>query len=226
MDGPEPRAPGEPGRVAEPSPPRYGRYVGLLGLLILALITFNTVLTKPNGDSGVLPGQPVPPFAVPLALGSLEGDANVATPNDLGAAGKVPACSVRKPQVLNICELYERGPVVLALFVDSGSCPAVLSEMQTLLAAFPKVGFVAVAIKEERGSVRRLVGKLHLSFPVGLDRDGALAAIYKVASCPQLTFVRQGGVTLGKALLSRPSLAALRARVKELSSASVASSAG
>ncbi len=90
--------------------PRYGRYAGLLGLLILALITLNTINTKPNGDTGIAPGQPLAPFAVPLVQGDLSGDANVATKADEGAAGNVPACSVRKPQVLNVCELYEKGP--------------------------------------------------------------------------------------------------------------------
>jgi hypothetical protein len=200
--------------------PRYGRYVGLLALVILALITLNTFTTKPNGDTGIPPGQPFAPFAVPLALGQLTGDANVARKAGEGAAGNVPACSVRKPQVLNICELYEHGPVVLALFVDGGSCAAVLSDMQTLAPSFPGVRFAAVSIKGDREQLRRMVRSSGLRFPVGLDSDGVLASLYKVASCPQVSFAYPGGVVQSKALLRAPTLAALRARVGELVAAS------
>jgi hypothetical protein len=223
MDEPERRDPQSADADPKAQGPRYGRYVGLLGLIILALITINTISTKPNGDTGVPPGRQAPPFAAPLALGNLAGDSNVATSSDLGAAGRVPACTVRGSQVLNMCQLYEQGPVVLALFVPGQSCPDVLSDMQSLVASFPQVRFAAVAIKSTRASVRRLVAKLHLTFPVGLDPDGALAALYELATCPQVSFIEKGGVIQSKALLDRPSLATLRERVRALVAASQAS---
>ena len=206
--------------------PRYGRYVGVLAIAILIGITINTISTKPNGGSGVATGAQLPPFAAPLALGNLSGDTNIATHADQGAAGSVPACTVRGPQVLNICQLYERAPVVLALFVDSGSCPNVLSSMQALTHEFPHVSFAAVAIKGGTAGVRELIHSRGLTFPVGLDRDGALAALYKVASCPQVTFAEKGGAAQGKAMLSAPSQEALRARVKELVAESASGTGG
>ncbi|MGA2319565.1 MAG: hypothetical protein ABSG95_02325 [Solirubrobacteraceae bacterium] len=197
-------------------PQRYGRYVGVLGLLVLVLITINTALTKPNGATGVPPGQSLPPFAVPLALGSLNGDANVATRSGEGAAGRIAACSVRGPQILNVCELYERGPVVLALFVNAASCVGILGDLQALAPSFPGVQFAAVAIKGDRAALRRTIRSRELRLPVGIDSDGALATLYKVASCPQVTFAYPGGVVQGAALLRRPGLGALRARVGEL----------
>jgi len=211
-------SPGGGGHVR--SNPRYGRYVGLLGLAILVLITVNTALTKPNGATGIAPGQPLAPFAVPLALGSLPGDADTATHADQGAAGRVPACAERGPQILNICQLYEQGPVVLALFVDASSCPAILNDMQALAPAFPGVRFAAVSIRGDRGQLRQLVRSRGLTLPVGIDSDGALAILYKVASCPQVSFAYPGGVVQSKALLTRPPLARLRARVQELVAAS------
>jgi hypothetical protein len=202
-----------------PSGPHYGRYVGLLAVVILILITINTVLTKPNGDTGVLPGVKVPPFAVPLALGSLPGDADVATIAHEGAAGNILACRERGTEILNICQLYEQGPVVLALFVDGGSCPNVLGDMEQLQPSFPGVRFAAVAIKGGTGGVRKLIRSKRLTFPVGLDRDGALAALYKLATCPQLSFILPGGVVQSRALLTRPSQAKLRARVAALAQA-------
>jgi hypothetical protein len=202
------------------APARYGRYVGLLALLILALITVNTIVTKPNGDKGIEPGHSVVPFAVPLAIGNVVGDADIATSANEGARGSVPACRERGPQILNVCQLYERGPLVLALFVDSGSCPAVVSDLQAIASSFPGVQFAAVAIKAERAALRRLVHTRGLTLPVGVDRDGALAGLYKVASCPQVTFAYPGGVVQSPALLNRPAIATLRARVGELLAAS------
>ena len=210
MSPPEPRPP------APRSTPRYGGYVGLLALVILALITINTITTKPNGATGIAPGSQMPPFAAPLALGNLAGDADTARHADEGAAGRVPACAERGPQILNICQLYEGAPVLLALFVDGGSCPNVLEDIQALAPSFAGVRFAAVAIKGARAQVRSLIEKRRLTLPVGLDRDGALAALYKVATCPQLTFAYPGGEVQGKALLSRPSRATLRARLVAL----------
>jgi hypothetical protein len=211
---------GPTGRGPTPAArPSYGRYVGLLALLILALITVNTILTKPNGDKGIATGARVPPFAVPLALGNLPGEADVATHANEGLAGKVPACKERGAQILNICQLYEQGPVVLALFVDGGSCADVLGDMQQLAPAFPRVRFAAVAIKGATGGVRKLIRSRGLSFPVGLDRDGALAALYKLATCPQVSFILPGGKAQSGALLSTPSLAELRTRVSRLAAA-------
>jgi hypothetical protein len=200
--------------------PRYGRYVGLFALLLLVLFTINTILTKPNGARGVAAGAQAPPFAVPLVTGKLEGDADVATHGNEGAQGRVAACEERGAEILNICELYERAPVVLALFVYSGSCEAVLSDMQALAPSFPGVQFAAVSIKGDRGALRRLVRRLALSFPVGVDRDGILARFYKLATCPQVSFLLRGGVVQSAALLNRPSRAQLRARVAELLAAS------
>ncbi len=196
---------------------RYGPYLAVLGLVILVLVAIDTTLTKPTGVAGVQPGRVLPPFAVPLATGEVNGDANVATRANDGEAGKRPACSVRGVGILNVCQLYEQGPVVLALFVDAGSCPAVLTDMEALAPSFPGVRFAAVAIKGERGSLRKLVrsrGLAHVS--VGIDEDGALATLYKLASCPQVTFAYPGGVVQSKALLTRPPPPTLRARVREL----------
>jgi hypothetical protein len=199
-----------------PGPPRYGRYVGLLAVVILALITINTIVTKPHGGSGFAAGESIAPFAVPLALGTLNGDANVATRKGEGQAGAVPACQVRKATVLNVCQLYERSPLVLALFVNGGACPGILGDMQALQRSFPAVRFAAVAIKGDRVKLRRLVRARGLTFPVGIDKDGALVVLYKDASCPQVSFVLPGGVMQSGALLRRVPLASLRTRVSRL----------
>lgn len=195
---------------------RYARYVGLVGLVIAVLVVVNTLLVSSDGAAGIAPGHRLAPFAVPLALGTLQGDANIATHAHEGFAGNVPACSVRGMRVLNACELYEQGPLVLALFVESDGCPKVLSEMQALLRSFPEVRFAAVAIEGQRSRLRRLVRARGLTLPVGIDEDGAVATIYKVFGCPQINFAYPGGVVQSRALLRTPSLAELRVRVSQL----------
>jgi hypothetical protein len=190
-----------------------------VALLFIALITINTLSTSPNGATGVLPGRPMPPFAVPTVLGSLNGDADIATAADQGAAGRRPACAERGPQILNICQLYQQGPVVLALFVAGGSCPGVVDDLERLRPSFPGVQFAAVAIKGSRGRLRSLVRARGWSLPVGYDHDGALANLYKVSSCPQVTFADPGGTVEQKALLTRVPIAALRSRVAALATA-------
>ena len=190
----------------------------MLGLLILALIVVNTLLTKPNGARGIEPGHRVPPFAAPLVRGALTGDPDTAA--RAGEGARVSACRERGPQILNICQLYERGPVVLALFVDAGSCPKILGDLQALTGSFPGVQFAAVALRSDREHLRRLEAEKGLSFPLGLDRSGKLLVLYKMASCPQVTFAYPGGVVQSPALLRRVSLSELRARVRALAAAS------
>jgi hypothetical protein len=198
---------------------RYGRWVAVPALVILGLIALNTALTPPNGSAGIPPGRRLAPFAAPLVTGDLQGAVNVATSSDGGSNGPRLACTVRGPQILNVCQLYEQGPVVLALFVDAGGCQGVLDDMQRLAPAFPGVRFAAVSIKGELEQLRGLVRSRRLSFPVGIDREGALAGLYKLASCPQVSFAYPGGVVQSRALLARPSFAALRTRVSELMAA-------
>jgi AhpC/TSA family len=200
------------------SPPRYGRYVGLVGLLVVVAIALNVLFAKSGGVASIQPGHMLAPFAVPLVLGGLEGSPDIATRANQGA--RVPACAERGARILNVCQLYEQGPVVLALFVDGGSCTTILSRMQALVSEFPGVRFAAVAVEGDRGQLRRLVRSLGLTLPVGVDEDGAVTSLYKVLSCPQVNFAYPGGIVQSKALLQNPSLASLRARVSELVAAS------
>lgn len=220
---------GEPPAMPDERPPRpiqgnrYGRYLALLGAIVLVGILAGTILSEPSGGvRGIAPGRRIPPFAVPLALGRLTGKADIAVDANEGARGRVPACKERGPEILNICQLYERGPVVLALFIDGGSCPDVLGEMQSVSASFPDVGFAAVAIKAQAPEVRRLIRARKIVFPVGVSPEGELAPLYDMGSCPQLSFIYPGGRVQSRALLARPSARRLRARVAALLAASEA----
>jgi len=203
---------------ASAAPPRAPRYVWLTGLvaLLVVVVIAGHSLAGSSGAGGIAPGQRIPPFAVPLALGSLNGDANIATHANDGGAGRVPACSVHLAQALNVCESYDRGPLVLALFVNAGGCPAVLADLQRLAGAYPGLQLAAVQIRGNRNALRTLVRRDRLSYPVGYDHDGVLADLYRVSSCPQVSFVAPGGIVAESALLGNTTAAALQSRVAGL----------
>lgn len=194
----------------------YARYIAIGVVAVLLIVSIVALTTKPHISSGLKAGAQVPPFAVPLATGRLKGNPDIAIHADEGARGKVPACQERQPGALNICALYERGPVVLALFVNAGSCTAVLPELQAAARRFPQVSFAAVAVRAQHSEARHLVHRERLSIPVGFDEEGELAGLYRMLSCPQLSFIYPGGRMQSDALLERPTPAALDARVRGL----------
>jgi hypothetical protein len=207
--------------MSEAGPPRppagvssFTWLIGVLGVLAIAYITLNTIRTDAPGSRGVEVGKPLPPFAAPLALSKLTGDANTAGRSGEGA--RRPACSVRGPQILNSCELAERGPVVLAfLATRSKRCLRQIDVIERVRGAFPAVQFAAVAVRGKRADVRRLVRRRGWRVPVGHDRDGAVSNAYAVAVCPTITFARRGGEVTGTSLELLDE-AALTQRVKAL----------
>jgi hypothetical protein len=196
--GAPPAARGDAGHAPRRPAPSGTGYLWVVGAaaVVLVLVLLATTLRHgtERGARGIPQGDVMPPFAVPLALGRLDGDANVARHSGEGQAGRRPACTVRGPEILNGCALREAGPVVLAFFViRDGKCVSQLDAMQRVAAQVPAVRFAAIAIRGGRDDLRAMVRRHHWSFPVGYDRDGALANAYHVQVCPQLTFARRGG---------------------------------
>lgn len=196
----------EPGqrKPTEPARPR-GRYLWVLGVaVILALIVLGSLSIRGIGGAGaggsggalrgIPAGQPMPVFAAPLATGGEDGDANVSQrASDSQQAGPRPACEVRGPEIVNLCELRE-GPLVLSFIVTRGTdCEPQLDSFDALAAEFPDVNFAAVVSGEERADVEELVRERGWDFPVAVDRDGAVVNIYRVGVCPTTVFADPGG---------------------------------
>jgi hypothetical protein len=177
---------------------RYGWFLGVVAVLLIAYVTLNTLRSDPVGSKGLRVGSALPPFAAPLADSKLDGDVNVARRAGQGAAGKVPACSVRGAGVLNSCVLERQGPVVLAFTVTSGAqCTHELDALEAVRARHPGVQIAAVAIRGSRSALRGLIRRHGWGFPVAYDRDGVLANVYGVAVCPQITYALPGGRVTG-----------------------------
>ena len=179
-----------------------GRWlVGLAGVALLAVVGFNTLRTDGTVSRGLPAGTRLPPFAMPTAASRSDADANIATRPDSGPEGARPACSVRGPEILNVCELAERGPVVLAfLATRSGRCAEQVDVLDRIAPRHPGVRFAAVSVRGDHAQLRRTVRERGWRLPVGYDHDGAVANLYRVAVCPSLTFARRGGEVAGNAL--------------------------
>lgn len=192
-DRPPTTAPPPPTRPAGGTP--YLWVVGAAAVVLVSLLLLTTIRQGTDrGARGVPAGEVMPPFAVPTVLGPIDADANIAKHADEGQAGKRAACTVRGPDILNGCALREAGPVVLAFFaIRSRECIAQLDAMQHVRTQLPGVQLAAIAIRGDRGDLRKLARRHGWSFPVGYDRDGALSNAYHVQVCPQMTFARRGG---------------------------------
>ena len=161
---------------------RYTWFLGVVAFLLIVVVILNAV-----GSGGVSPGGPggggrLIPFAVPLASAP-------SRPDDDANVDRRKACRVRGRGILNICELQERGPVVLAIFpTDAGRCRTVLRQFARVAPRFEGVSFAAVGSAGDR---KELGGPWR--FPVGWDRDRAVSSVYGLVGCPQITFARRGG---------------------------------
>lgn len=173
---------------------RPGLIVGLVAVAAIAYISFNSLRTEGPGSRGPAVGSELPAFATPLALSALEGGANVSE----------RACDVRGDEVLNVCQLAERGPVVVAFFAEPiARCVEQIDRLDRLYGRYPEVGFAAVAIAGDRDDLRRRVRQRGWRLPVGHDRDGAVANAYAVPVCPMITFAERGGEVRSTAIGSQ-----------------------
>ncbi len=169
---------------------RGGWLVGAVAVVVLAYITLNSLRTE--GLSGLEPGAPLPPFAMPVAADASEADARVSA----------DACSVDGPDVLTSCELTARGPAVLAFVVTrAGECEDQVDVLDRVAPRFPGVAFAAVVVKGSPRDVRALARERGWSVPVGYDHDGAVAIRYGLGGvCPLVTYAGRDGRVAGTSL--------------------------
>jgi hypothetical protein len=216
------------------------RYSLIVGLLFLALIVVATIGTlSGGGGEGTLgldrqPSRwPLPEFAVPAAAGELEGDANVAQDNCESSALPCPedarrtaACQLRSPGALRICDFFELPLVISFWFTKGGDCA---DQQDVVDAAYRRyrgrVNFLSLDVRDSRDSVRDLIRQHGWRLPVGYDRDGAVASLYKVGGCPTFAYVYPGG-TLASASIGDLTEDQLSARVERLLDASRQAEAG
>jgi hypothetical protein len=197
---------------------RYGWLAALLVLLVIVWVSLSTLHSDGGGATGLAAGTKLPPFATALVGDEADAGvpADIATRPNQGQAGKRPACTVRGPQLLNVCALAERGPVVLAFLVSGGKdCVSSLDRLQAVVRGFPGVQLAAVAFRSKRSDVLRLAADHHWTFPIGMDPDNRVTNLYGVLVCPQVTYAYPGGEVRGTTI-GTESEAAIRGRVQRL----------
>lgn len=183
------------------------RYSIVIGLLFLAVVAI-AVLESSGEDSGALgldqrqQRWPLPEFAVPAAAGPLEGDANVAQddcessrlpcPED---ARRAPACRLRTPGAIRVCDLFDRPAVISFWFGKGGGCVEQQDVVDRVYRRYgDRVSFLSLDVRDDRDTVRELIRRRGWQMPVGYDRDGAVAALYRVGGCPTFAYVYPGGL--------------------------------
>jgi hypothetical protein len=115
--------------------------VGIAAVVLLAVVGVGALRAGGGpARARLAAGDAAPPFAAPLALSGLDNDANVATPATVGEeAGAIPACEVRRPDVLNACALWRAGPLAVAFFSErSDECVAEVDRLDAAAGRHPR----------------------------------------------------------------------------------------
>ena len=165
--------------------------------LLLVVVGLNTLRTEGGSSTGPAAGDELPPFAAPLVLSDVEGDVNLAR----DARTRAQPASARRARCSDPARSHLLRPVARAARGArllrrrrAALRAAQLDELERRAAlAAAGCAAAAVAVRGDRGDLRATVRSRGWRFPVVQDRDGALANVYGVAVCPQLTFVLPGG---------------------------------
>jgi len=178
----------EPGRS-------YMWVVGVAGVIAIAVVAINSLPNAGRGSSGPVVGKPIPKFAAPAAAGKLNGDPNVKQDkDDQGAPNDTPACDVRLPGALRICD-YTSKPLVLTFIVPGAKdCEKFADRLEFQKRRYTDVNFVLVVSGASEDRVRSLVADHHWDFPVAIDRNLAVFNTYRISLCATTVFAYRGGV--------------------------------
>jgi hypothetical protein len=184
------------------------RYSILVGIAFLIVVVIATVNTFSNEEGGILgadddeAGMPLPEFAVPELLGSLEGDANVyqddcetsETPCP-ESDSRTPACQIDPEGAIRICDYFDR-PLALSFWFTRGAdCLPTQDDFDALARRYrDRVNFVSINVRDDRDEAREIVAERGWDVPVGYDADGAVSNLYRVGVCPTVAFVYPGGI--------------------------------
>ncbi|HEX3174024.1 MAG TPA: TlpA disulfide reductase family protein [Solirubrobacterales bacterium] len=214
---------------------RYSIFVGLVFLAIV-VVAFVEGVGRDEHTLGLEAQEehwPLPEFAVPAASSRLEGDANVfqdncgtATLPCPGSERRTPACRVRAPGAIRVCDLFDRPSVISFWFSRGGNCVAQQDVVDRVYARYRgRVRFLSLDVRDDREAVRELVRSRRWRMPVGYDRDGAVAGLYRVGGCPTFAYVYPGG-TLQSASIGDLDASELSAHVERLLDATAAAEGG
>jgi len=185
----------------------YSLFVGAAFVALIGVALLNTLRTTEGGllGAGDERGMALSQFAVPEALGQLQGDANVfqddCESSDVPCPAdqrRTPACEVEVEGVLRVCDYFDRPLVLSFWFSRGGDCLPSQDLVDRVASRYRgRVNFLSVNIRDEREEVRSAIRERGWSLPVGHDADGAVSNIYRVGVCPTVAFAYPGGILRG-----------------------------
>jgi thiol-disulfide isomerase/thioredoxin len=173
-------------------------------IALIAVAGINTISTKNKGVLGASNegDLPLAQFAVPDARSGVSGDANIAQ-DDCDSARipcpadsrRTPACQVRAPGAIRVCDLFDRPLVLSFWFTRGGDCENQEDVFEHAYRRYKgRVNFLAIDVRDSDSEVKKLIAEHHWTHPVGLDRDGALSNLYRVGGCPTFVYAFPGGI--------------------------------
>ena len=176
----------------------------------------------------------LPEFAVPVASSTLEGDANVDQDNCETSqlpcpkdAQRASACRIDEDDAIRVCDLFGR-PLVLSFWFGKGGddCVSQQDVVERMHARYRgRVNFLSVDVRDDRDTVRDLIREHGWTMPLGYDRDGAVATLYRVGLCPTFAYAYPGG-TLYDASIGTLTDRQLETRIEALLDATQAAEKG
>jgi AhpC/TSA family len=196
---------GERDTERRPSTSRYSIYVGIAFLVVIAIATYNTFQTEGGGVLGgdeTESGEALAEFAVPKLIGGADADANVfqddCESSDIPCPAderRTPACQVDLPNVLRVCDFFDKPLVLSFWFQTPDECPPTQDAIDAAARRWRgEVNFLSIAVRGDRDELAQTVTERGWTVPVGWDRDGAVSNLYRIGVCPTVAFVRPGGV--------------------------------
>lgn len=170
--------------------------IGAIALLAFVLfVSASVFLSRDDGPGarGLETGAAAPEFSAPLVDGPTKDEFEVNV-LERSEDGHPAACDVRGPNAVNACALSRRMPLAVVFFTtNNDACVRQVDLVERLRPRYDEVAFVAISLGGERGRARELKRARGWGMPVGYDLSGTLSALYGVAVCPHITFVRRGG---------------------------------
>lgn len=198
-----PRGLASGGRSNPPS--RYSLFVGLAFAALIVVALFNLLGTDDVGIAGTgesEEGAPLVEFALPDALGSTDGDANIAQDDCESSRNpcpadqqRTPACEVEETDAIRVCDYFDRPLALSFWFTRGGDCTPTQDAFDVVASRYRgEVNFLSVNVRDERQTVAELITERGWEVPVGLDADGAVSNLYRIGLCPTIVLAYPGGI--------------------------------
>jgi hypothetical protein len=181
-------------------------WTAITAILVVAVVVSLAMLfsgNKPIGSEHLI-GMDLPAFAAPLAIGPLDGDANVYTDEQAAQNKATAACDVKLPGAFNSCTELKGDSLIAFMNTRKDVCLKQIDTVNQVAAKNPDLSVVAVNFNQSKQTVASTVKERGWKIPVAVDDDGVVAALYSVAGCPSLYFAHDGKITRVKLGIQSP----------------------